>query len=624
MTAQHSGWKFWSKSKAPSTPKPPPRPVSQREKNRELVEALVVAFLAAFLIRTFEAEAFVIPTGSMAPTLFGRHKSVACDQCGYHFEVGASSEINIGGYIYPTQRVHRGICPNCRFASERVLPVAASAGDRILVNKFAYEMAEPNRFDVVVFKFPEDAKTNYIKRLVGLPGETLIIQRGDVLRKTEAGEVEILRKDSLDKQRDIQIVVYDDRHPARGLLDCGWPERWAGVLPTIGDNPVNSVGGWSETPTNWQRDAEARTYTLSGEGATAADPQWLRYRHFVPNQEQWNMCLEGTTQPFQPRARMISDFCGYNAVRTFDDLQHSFSVGETDGAFWAPDIGVSARIQLAGPAGNGASRELVLELVEGVYRYRCRLDFERRVAAITLTDTQQNGQEERVLGEVPLTVTPTSDFTVEFHNVDDRLAVWIDDDLLPFGAQGEYRRLPTDNRDPDLADLAPIGIAAVGLNATVSNLVVKRDIYYRGEPGSVMMDGSNARLRDLGNRLDTPNNWAAFYATIESKLDYLTFEIPENEYFVLGDNSPMSRDSRLWVTTHTVPRNNLVGKAFFVYWPDPIAFAGPEGAGFPLRYHRTYTNEVLEGKNRFGDEEVPYPSLSLPFVPNVWDMRQIR
>src|SRR6266516_2495426 len=59
---------------------------------RETVESVVIAFVLAFLFRTFEAEAFVIPTGSMAPTLQGRHKDVDCPQCGYHYRVSASEE----------------------------------------------------------------------------------------------------------------------------------------------------------------------------------------------------------------------------------------------------------------------------------------------------------------------------------------------------------------------------------------------------------------------------------------------------------------------------------------------------------------------------------------------------
>ena len=53
-------------------------------------------------------------------------------------------------------------------------------GDRILVAKFPYEFADPKRWDVVVFKYPGNATVNYIKRLVGLPGETIRIRDGDL------------------------------------------------------------------------------------------------------------------------------------------------------------------------------------------------------------------------------------------------------------------------------------------------------------------------------------------------------------------------------------------------------------------------------------------------------------
>ena len=59
---------------------------------RETVESVVIAFTLALLFRAFEAEAFVIPTGSMAPTLMGRHKDLACESCGRDFRVGCSAE----------------------------------------------------------------------------------------------------------------------------------------------------------------------------------------------------------------------------------------------------------------------------------------------------------------------------------------------------------------------------------------------------------------------------------------------------------------------------------------------------------------------------------------------------
>ena len=62
------------------------------EGHRDTVEAIVVAFILALVVRGFEAQAFVIPTGSMAPTLRGRHKDVVCPQCGFSYAVNASQE----------------------------------------------------------------------------------------------------------------------------------------------------------------------------------------------------------------------------------------------------------------------------------------------------------------------------------------------------------------------------------------------------------------------------------------------------------------------------------------------------------------------------------------------------
>src|SRR6516162_3969731 len=67
------------------------KPPRRADNWRETIESIVVAFVLAFLFRTFEAEAFVIPTGSMAPTLYGQHRDVYCKQCGTRFAAGVNS-----------------------------------------------------------------------------------------------------------------------------------------------------------------------------------------------------------------------------------------------------------------------------------------------------------------------------------------------------------------------------------------------------------------------------------------------------------------------------------------------------------------------------------------------------
>src|SRR6185436_6281157 len=113
---------------------------------RETVESIVIAFVLAFLFRTFEAEAFVIPTGSMAPTLMGAHKDLNCPECGYHYTAGASSESDDVAQQRGSRIAGREIvavtCPLCRRVAN-VDPQTPSGaehptygGDRILVSKF--------------------------------------------------------------------------------------------------------------------------------------------------------------------------------------------------------------------------------------------------------------------------------------------------------------------------------------------------------------------------------------------------------------------------------------------------------------------------------------------------------
>src|SRR5436853_2333228 len=73
----------------PVPPKPPARP--HPEGNiKDTVESILVAFILAFVFRAFVVEAFVIPTGSMAPTLLGAHMRFRCPDCGYAWDVNYS------------------------------------------------------------------------------------------------------------------------------------------------------------------------------------------------------------------------------------------------------------------------------------------------------------------------------------------------------------------------------------------------------------------------------------------------------------------------------------------------------------------------------------------------------
>ena len=99
---------------------------------REYAESIVIAVVMALIIKAFVIQAFKIPSGSMIPTL----------KIGDH--------ILVNKFIYGTK-----------------LPFT----DRIII-----PLKRPNRGDIIVFKFPDDEKKDFIKRVIGLPGDLVEIK----------------------------------------------------------------------------------------------------------------------------------------------------------------------------------------------------------------------------------------------------------------------------------------------------------------------------------------------------------------------------------------------------------------------------------------------------------------
>ncbi|MEW4530056.1 MAG: signal peptidase I [Maioricimonas sp. JB045] len=595
-----------SREKQPSTTpsEEPPR----KESTRETVESIVFAFILAFLFRTFEAEAFVIPTGSMAPTLYGRHKETTCEQCGYRIVIGASDEVfSDSGLLKPGTRITRALCGNCRYENDNLKDALAYNGDRILVNKYPYEFGDPDRFDVFVFKFPEEPETNYIKRLVGLPNETIRIRMGDLFR-WDGQEEQILRKTDPYKQRRLQIPVYDDRHPAVALQEAGWPERWHPVQR--GDGP-GAVAGWSDATGGWSRLSEERGFQLADAAAPSEEPHWIRYRHFVPMPEDWDRILAGA--PAQPQARLISDFCDYNAFRGAGDVPAQFDYG----GHWVGDLTVNCTLTVDAVGDQGT---VVFELCEGLYWYRCRIDVntgEATLAYVYVPEDPENPNGERVIGTAKTAVQGPGTYRISFANVDNRLCLWVDDGLVDFGPDAAYSRDATTLELPYASDLAPAGVAARGVDAEIRDLVVERDIYYRVEFANGLHHENKIFERDLTERLNNPDAWRHRYTEDAERLDQAEYIIGPDEFLALGDNSPRSRDSRLWNDgMQTVPRQFLVGKAFFIYWPHGVPFMNG-GRGFPIWYHKQ------PGPNGLETVE-DYPRYSLPFYPQVPRMLRIR
>lgn len=62
----------------------------------------------------------------------------------------------------------------------------------IIINKIGYLLGEPHRGDVVVFRPPDDGGKHYVKRIIGLPGEEIVIRGGKIFLRQAEGEKEVL------------------------------------------------------------------------------------------------------------------------------------------------------------------------------------------------------------------------------------------------------------------------------------------------------------------------------------------------------------------------------------------------------------------------------------------------
>ena len=75
--------------------------------------------------------------------------------------------------------VNNGLLINAKIPSESMEDTIMT-GDRIFGNRLAYINKDPQRFDIVIFKYPDDETQLFIKRVIGLPGETVEIRDGKV------------------------------------------------------------------------------------------------------------------------------------------------------------------------------------------------------------------------------------------------------------------------------------------------------------------------------------------------------------------------------------------------------------------------------------------------------------
>lgn len=437
-----------------------------------VVRLVVLSLLLILVGRCFLAEPNHIPTGSMAPHRLGIHRDWTCPNCRMSFAVGVRTD---GSAPVP-------VCPNCGY---RIDPTKASPavaeGERLWVMKQAFDFFQPERWQEVVFYAPDGPTTPHLKRLAGLPGETIQIRQGDLFVNGQRDA----KRGSARKQ--MSVKVYDQNYIA---ADVERYPRWK--FTGMASAGADEAGGWAVIKGGKSLVFSSKTST----DQEFTDYHWANYWHFCP--------ARGAYGP-------VTDFLAYEG-REFGAEQV------------VSDLWFRARIEA-----NGCQR----------LAFRINTDDAQIVVELPWTwvgnrapgpIVRINGEKVRVECRKDMLKDDLAEFEVELSWVDHRLECLLNGEAVFEPLQIEnFPELPS---SAGLREM-PVGIGVRAGRAGVRDFQLFRDIYITDRPATDPLVGHGVRE---------------------------PVKLPDDGYFLLGDNSGYSIDSRFWRNGPVVPRSALIGQ----------------------------------------------------------------
>jgi signal peptidase I len=417
---------------------------------------------------------------------------------------------------------------NVQLSASEAKKIQPRGGDRVVVLKTLFPFFNPDRYDVVVFKNPTDTQgpsANYIKRLIGLPGETLWIADGDIFAKRDNGPFLIQRKPA-HIQRSLWRKVSDsDAIPTDTLgLSRLWSPPWKG----------NPDGAWKFDDRTWLCDTPEPSTLVWDQNKILID-DWLPYNMLMPTIRQEPMSDIRVSATLTPKSGAL--IAGFTLEAM--GLRFVWTVSKDD-----------VSMKLFSNNGDLVQEEVVARSIINANE-PLRVEFWH---ADQMMATYVDGERIAEL-------------------------------QYDFGPEQRLRLATGSGPDVPIEEIAGRGQRAAklmwhfdGSPLTITRLQVDHDLYYRSSrlPSRATKNSTasgNEKLVEVGSPA---------FGTHPDKLAVLS----EDQFMMAGDNSAYSLDGRLWGnpdefvsaqfddSPFVVDRNLLIGKAWSVYWPAGNSF-GP-------------------------------------------------
>ncbi len=418
----------------------------------------------------------------------------------------------------PLAHANQSVCTNCGYSNSPTEELLGLAGDGLLVDRSAYQWRGPRRWEIASFRHPHLAGRLCVKRVVGLPGERIEIRHGQVYVDGQ------IQRKTLAQQRAMAVLVHDADHPPTCAPTP--PPRWLAA----------------NASSRWGRHGGRFAHALASDQRHF---DWLAYRHWrrLPNRPgQDEVVMVHSAEIGSSFGRLRPEQCAFTLASEGDGprewLLEIGPVNDADGY----NSTQPRRIEEVAPVRDLLlSFSLVQAWGDGMLAVRMTdgdEEFEFRWTPATgqyrvLIDGEAPGNGA---GRLP---KPVGRAHFEFSMIDRQYLVAVDRLVV-----GTWPREPETGRIPSTPE--PFRIGARRLGAVIEQLRVYRDVYYSRPTGIKARWG-----------FDQP------------------VSLGRDEYYVLGDNSPGSDDSRTWAGGPGVAAAFLLGRPLLMHSPARRIRLGP-------------------------------------------------